>query len=179
MMLQVAVTGAGGRTGSLTVKRLLAESDKFSVIAIVRSEQVNAHACLPIWFAHLPITSAAGLCSCHCCCCRSGGVLDVSRLSPQSASEKLGDLPKEAVAVVDVASDAAADALGRAFGGAQALVIATSGVPKMKGPPKEGQPPQFYYEQMPEQVDWLGQKTQIDAAKQAGIRKVGSGHAVM
>ncbi len=40
--MQVAVTGAGGKTGSLTVKRLLADSDKYSVIAVVRSEEVRA-----------------------------------------------------------------------------------------------------------------------------------------
>jgi len=90
----------------------------------------------------------------------------------QSAG-KLQGLSKDAVAVVDLTSDGAAEALQQAFGGAQALVIATSGVPKMKGPPKEGKAPEFHYPSgMPEQVDWLGQKAQIDAAKQAGIKKV-------
>jgi hypothetical protein len=77
-------------------------------------------------------------------------------------------------------------------------------VPKIKQPPPQSGPPEFYYEQTPEQVcawqvhlqivltslcccafrqgslcpirqvDWLGQKAQIDAAKQAGIQKVRS-----
>lgn len=39
--LKVAVTGAGGRTGSLTVKRLLKEPNRYSVVAIVRRPEVN------------------------------------------------------------------------------------------------------------------------------------------
>ena len=39
--LKVAVTGAGGRTGSLTVKRLLGEPDRYSVVAIVRRPEVD------------------------------------------------------------------------------------------------------------------------------------------
>jgi len=39
---------------------------------------------------------------------------------------------------------------------------------------QEGSPPQFAYQegQYPEQVDWLGQKAQIDAAKKAGANQV-------
>jgi uncharacterized protein YbjT (DUF2867 family) len=40
--MKVAVTGAGGRTGSLTVKRLLKEPNKYSVVAIVRRPEVHA-----------------------------------------------------------------------------------------------------------------------------------------
>lgn len=78
-------------------------------------------------------------------------------------------------------------------------------VPKMKQPPPQSGPPEFYYEQTPEQVcawqaraagspnilhavahsikwaflptrqvDWLGQKAQIDAAQKAGVQKVRS-----
>jgi hypothetical protein len=38
---QVAVTGAGGRTGGLVVKKLIAESDKFTAVPIVRSAKVR------------------------------------------------------------------------------------------------------------------------------------------
>ena len=40
--------------------------------------------------------------------------------------------------------------------------------------PQEGKPPEFDYPegQYPEQVDWLGQKAQIDAAKSAGANQV-------
>lgn len=56
----------------------------------------------------------------------------------------------------------------------QALVILTSAVPRMKTPPSEGKPPEFDFELNgnPEQVDWLGQKNQIDAAKAAGIEHI-------
>lgn len=60
-------------------------------------------------------------------------------------------------------------------------VIATSAVPKIKPlslipvllaklTGKQGVRPQFTFkaDQFPEQIDWLGQKAQIDAAKAAG-----------
>jgi len=60
-----------------------------------------------------------------------------------------------------------------------ALVICTSGVPKLRKRELvksilfkligRQRMPQFYYDQMPEQVDWLGCKNQIDAAKEAGV----------
>ena len=39
---------------------------------------------------------------------------------------------------------------------------------------QEGKPPEFDYPegQYPEQVDWIGQKAQIDAAKKAGANQV-------
>jgi uncharacterized protein YbjT (DUF2867 family) len=64
--------------------------------------------------------------------------------------------------------------LERAIKGCQALVILTSAVPKMKAPPAPGERPEFEFAVggMPEEVDWLGQKNQIDAAKQAGVEQV-------
>ena len=61
-----------------------------------------------------------------------------------------------------------------AFEGCQALVIVTSAVPKMKAPPKEGERPKFEFEPggMPEEVDWIGQKNQIDLAKEVGIQHI-------
>ena len=55
-----------------------------------------------------------------------------------------------------------------------ALVILTSAVPKIVTPPSEGQRPEFEFapQGLPEEVDWLGQKNQIDAAKQAGIEHI-------
>ena len=32
--------------------------------------------------------------------------------------------------------------------------------------------PKFYYDQMPEQVDWIGARNQIDAAKEAGVEHI-------
>jgi uncharacterized protein YbjT (DUF2867 family) len=64
--------------------------------------------------------------------------------------------------------------LESAMEGCDALVILTSAVPKMIAPPLEGQRPKFEFEAggLPEQVDWIGQKNQIDAAKQAEVKHI-------
>ena len=64
--------------------------------------------------------------------------------------------------------------LSTALENCQALVILTSAVPRMKTPPEEGKPPEFDFELNgnPEQVDWLGQKNQIDLAKAAGVEHI-------
>lgn len=56
----------------------------------------------------------------------------------------------------------------------QALVILTSAIPKMKAPPAPGERPEFEFEpgQTPEEIDWLGQKNQIDAALEAGVKHI-------
>ncbi|KAK4767242.1 hypothetical protein SAY86_014992 [Trapa natans] len=63
-----------------------------------------------------------------------------------------------------------------AIQGIDALVILTSAVPKMKPgfDPSKGERPEFYFEEsaLPEQVDWIGQKNQIDAAKSAGVKQI-------
>lgn len=60
--------------------------------------------------------------------------------------------------------------------GIDALIILTSAVPKMKPgfDPSKGGRPEFYFEDgaYPEQVDWLGQKNQIDASKAAGVKQI-------
>ena len=69
-----------------------------------------------------------------------------------------------------------AESLSDAFAGIDALIITTSAVPKMKPgfDPSKGGRPEFYYEEngYPEQVDWIGQKNQIDAAKAAGCKHI-------
>ena len=89
-----------------------------------------------------------------------------------------------AVVTVDVAAPGAQAALQAALEGASALVIATSAVPKIKplsivksviGKIMGKQVrPEFTWKggQTPEQVDWVGQKLQIDAAKAAGVTRV-------
>ncbi|KAG2690598.1 hypothetical protein I3843_09G190400 [Carya illinoinensis] len=63
-----------------------------------------------------------------------------------------------------------------AIQGIDSLVILTSAVPKMKPgfDPTKGERPEFYFEDgaYPEQVDWIGQKNQIDAAKAAGVKHI-------
>lgn len=65
--------------------------------------------------------------------------------------------------------------LTRALTGCQALVILTSATPKMKAPPKQpGERPEFEYPLggTPEEVDYQGQKNQIDAAIEAGVEQI-------
>lgn len=63
------------------------------------------------------------------------------------------------------------ETFGPALAGVEALVILTSSVPRMKGPPEPGERPRFEFEPggMPEEIDYLGQKAQIDAARVAGV----------
>lgn len=60
--------------------------------------------------------------------------------------------------------------------GIDALVILTSAVPQMKPgfDPSKGGRPEFFFDDgaYPEQVDWIGQKNQIDAAKAAGVKQI-------
>eukprot|EP00887_Chlorella_sp_A99_P000270 scaffold13.g270.t1 len=119
----VVVTGAGGRTGSLIFKQLLAQPAQFAPHGVVRSDK-----------------SAEAL--------RGAGVSDAQLV--------VGDLLHEGEAV-----------LARAMAGADALVIATSAVPKIqplslipvllaKLTGKQGVRPEFTFKdgQMPEQIDW-------------------------
>ena len=64
--------------------------------------------------------------------------------------------------------------LESALEGCDSLVILTSAVPKMKAPPQPGQRPEFDFAsgEFPENVDWLGQKNQIDAAKKAQVKQI-------
>ncbi|KAK1365424.1 Sanguinarine reductase [Heracleum sosnowskyi] len=69
-----------------------------------------------------------------------------------------------------------ADSIVPAIQGIDSLIIVTSAVPKIKPgfDPSKGGRPEFYFEdgQYPEQVDWIGQKNQIDAAKAAGVKQI-------
>lgn len=64
--------------------------------------------------------------------------------------------------------------LQSALTGCQGLVILTSATPKIKGEIVPGTRPEFYFPEnaTPEIVDWLGQKNQIDAAKEAGVSHI-------
>ncbi|KAL5073088.1 hypothetical protein RYX36_012072 [Vicia faba] len=69
-----------------------------------------------------------------------------------------------------------AESIVPAIQGIDALIILTSAVPQMKPgfDPTKGGRPEFYFDDgaFPEQVDWIGQKNQIDAAKAAGVKHV-------
>lgn len=90
-------------------------------------------------------------------------------------------------AAVDVTAPGAAAALAPLLAGADALIIATSAVPKIRKRSivklalaklfrKQGVRPEFTWKGgdggAPVAVDWLGQKVQIDAALAAGVKRV-------
>lgn len=68
------------------------------------------------------------------------------------------------------------DSIIPAIEGIDSLIILTSAVPKMKSGVDltQGGRPEFYFEDelFPEQVDWIGQKNQIDVAKAAGVKHI-------
>eukprot|EP00252_Welwitschia_mirabilis_P022065 TRINITY_DN584_c0_g1_i1.p1 TRINITY_DN584_c0_g1~~TRINITY_DN584_c0_g1_i1.p1 ORF type:complete len:311 (+),score=53.45 TRINITY_DN584_c0_g1_i1:167-1099(+) len=68
------------------------------------------------------------------------------------------------------------ETLSAPFQGIDALIILTSAVPKVKPgfDPSQGGRPEFYFEEgsYPEQVDWIGQKNQVDCAKSVGAKNV-------
>ena len=75
-------------------------------------------------------------------------------------------VPAESVVVCDVTD---ADAVMSAMAGCEAVVIATSAKPAPTGEMKESGGPIFGFPNgQPEAVDWLGQKSQIDAAAAQG-----------
>ena len=89
--------------------------------------------------------------------------------SPDKIKELFGST--EGFVVGDIKDKSSLDS---AMSECDALVILTSAVPKMVAPPSEGKRPEFEFapQGLPEQVDWLGQKNQIDAAKQAGVKHI-------
>jgi uncharacterized protein YbjT (DUF2867 family) len=64
--------------------------------------------------------------------------------------------------------------LNAAFSGVQCLVIVTSAVPQIKATSQPGERPEFGFEPggTPEEVDFIGQKHQIDAAIAAGVEHI-------
>nr|D5JWB3.1 RecName: Full=Sanguinarine reductase [Eschscholzia californica]ADE41047.1 sanguinarine reductase [Eschscholzia californica] len=141
--LTVLLSGASGLTGSLAFKKLKERSDKFEVRGLVRSE---------------------------------------------ASKQKLGG--GDEIFIGDISDP---KTLEPAMEGIDALIILTSAIPRMK-PTEEftaemisggrsedvidasfsGPMPEFYYDegQYPEQVDWIGQKNQIDTAKKMGVKHI-------
>ncbi|PKA51965.1 Uncharacterized protein AXF42_Ash008194 [Apostasia shenzhenica] len=89
----------------------------------------------------------------------------------QESKEKIGGA--DDVFIADIRN---AESIIPAVQGIDSLIILTSAVPKMKPglDPSKGGRPEFYFEDgsYPEQVDWIGQKNQIDAAKAVGVKHI-------
>ena len=85
-------------------------------------------------------------------------------------------IPAAHLIVADISSDDEAEvsSLTAAMEGMEAVIICTSGTPAPTGELSADGKPMFGYPNgAPEQIDWLGQKRQIDAAKNAGgVRQV-------
>lgn len=143
--MQVLVTGAGGQTGAMVVKQLLESGEAFKVRALVRSEQ-------------------------------SGAAL----------TEKLGQDLAKGLEIVrgDIMQE---ETLEPAFKGVESVVVVTSAMPQLDKLSLVkvifcklftfglvSRKPEFYFHegQSPEQVDWVGQRNQVDAAKAAGVKHV-------
>lgn len=140
----VLVTGAGGQTGSIVVRRLLERGDKlFTVRALVRSPESEAKL-----REGLGEELAKGLEVVH------GDI---------SNSESLKPAFKGVEAVVTVT--AATPKISKAsLAGVILTKLVTLGLVSRK--------PSFWYEEgaAPEQVDWLGTQRQIDLAKEEGCK---------
>ncbi|XP_052729427.1 uncharacterized protein At5g02240-like isoform X1 [Vigna angularis] len=69
-----------------------------------------------------------------------------------------------------------AENIDAAFQGIDALIILTSAMPRIKPgfDPTKQKRPKYYFEEgaFPEQVDWIGQKNQIDSAKAARVKQI-------
>ncbi|EXC30969.1 hypothetical protein L484_021269 [Morus notabilis] len=102
---------------------------------------------------------------------RSGQYVARGLVRTDESKEKLGGA--DDLYVGDIRD---ANSIAPAIQGIDALIILTSAVPKMKTgfDPTQGGRPEFYFDEgaYPEQVDWIGQKIQIDAAKAAGVKQI-------
>ncbi|CAE7503417.1 SARED1 [Symbiodinium sp. CCMP2592] len=139
--MRVVVTGAGGQTGSLVVKKLIEHG--IETTAVVRSE-----------------------------------------VSKNKLVDQLGAKAAVNIVLADVTNP---DTLRQAFVGMDACVIVTSAMPRLLKSSLLGvilakvftlgyvsKKPSFYFDegQSPETVDWMGQCSQIDAAKASGLKHV-------
>ena len=120
---RVVVSGAGGQTGQLLFRKMLALPEEFDPVGLVRSEESKA------------------------------------------ALIMAGGIPESAVAVVDVTDTAAVKKFTEDRGSCSTFCICTSAKPKPNGVMDEatGRPLFGFPNGIPENVDWLGQKNQIDA----------------
>ncbi|KAL6987636.1 hypothetical protein U1Q18_013383 [Sarracenia purpurea var. burkii] len=102
---------------------------------------------------------------------RTGKYVAKGLVRTEESKEKIGG--SDDVFVGDIRNS---DSIVPVIQGVDALIILTSAVPKIKPGHDltKGGRPEFYFEDgaYPEQVDWIGQKNQIDAAKAAGVKQI-------
>lgn len=143
--MQVLVTGAGGRTGTIVVRKLLERGSAFKVRAMVRSEaseqslrsQIGESLSSSMQVVHGDVQNKESL---------DGAFKDI-----------------EAVIIVTSAMPQI-DKLS---------LVKVIGV-KLFTLGQVSRRPDFYYAegQSPEHIDWVGQRNQIDTAKAAGVKHI-------
>lgn len=158
--LQVLVTGASGRTGFLTFTKLREAEKDFYVRGLVHSTKG----------AKKLQTTGASL-----------GDSDSIKASNKKMRE-MGMPAEDEEPEIYIGDICDRSTYNEAMQDIDALVILTSGVPKLRKREVfktviaklfgRQRMPKFYYDQMPEQVDWLGCKEQIDCAKEAGVEHI-------
>lgn len=130
MTLDVLVTGASGRTGSLVFNLLAKETPGVSVKGLVR-DKVKA--------VENPLLAGC-----------DDQLVEGDITVPETLVSAIQDV--------------------------SALVILTSAIPRMEPQeqPSQGGPPSMYYDAggAPEEIDWVGARTQIDLAKSIGLSHV-------
>ena len=125
---KVIVTGAGGQTGQILFRKMLALPEEFAPVGLVRTEASKQ-----------------------------------ALLQSQSQSEgATAPIPESCIEVVDVTD---AEAVRKVAKDCSAFCICTSAKPKPTGimNEKTGRPVFGFPNGSPEEVDWIGQKNQIDA----------------
>jgi len=158
--LQVLVTGASGRTGFLTFTKLREAEKDFYVRGLVHSKKG----------AKKLETTGASL-----------GDSDAIKAQNEKL-RKMGMPADDEEPEIFIGDVCDSNTYKEAMQDCDCLVILTSGVPKLRKREMfktmmmkligTQRMPKFYYDQMPEQVDWLGAKEQIDCAKEAGVNHI-------
>ncbi|CAL9055149.1 unnamed protein product [Musa banksii] len=153
----VLVTGAGGRTGSLSLS--LSESLFPFILRLLSDLPFGIRILSSCQIVYKKLKE------------RSDQFVARGLVRTAESKEKIGGA--DDVFVGDIRN---AESIIPAVQGIDALIILTSAVPKMKPgfDPSKGERPEFYFEDgsYPEQVDWIGQKNQIDAARAVGVKQI-------
>ncbi len=144
---RICVTGAGGQTGRHVFLKLLTHDAEFTPVAIVRTEESKAELLewAGFWLAqHAAIAKPWS------------GVM-----GEWDAASVRRSVANATVIVADVTERAVTHT---ALWGCNAVIIVTSATPQRTSETNENGRPTFHFPNGdPEEVDWLGQKNQIDA----------------
>lgn len=144
--MQVLVTGAGGKTGAIVVRKLLERGSLFKVRALVRSEASEQGLRSQLGES----LASSSLQVVH------GDILKKETLESGFKDTEAAVIVTSAIPQLDKLS------LVKVIG----VKVLTLGQVSLR--------PDFYYAegQTPEYVDWVGQRNQVEAAKAAGVKHI-------